>query len=211
MSNNITKKPEKLASAVYLISGFFSDQEPMKWKLRNLASDLVMRSSVFKDGFSVEEKRTVLDIRKMILELTDLLSVARNAGLVSDVNHSIISKELMNYMDILALPAGVSDQEGKAVLSLEFLTGREREEESEPQDEQVSIKDKTVKDTPQAYLDELKEERSRVESRSQIDEQSLVRPGKEAKPAKLKDFGAVSVKKNNRKSIIIGLLKRKKK
>ena len=77
----ITKKPEKLASAIYLITSFFSDQEPLKWKLRGLVSDLVSASLYLKDNFVREKEQASLEIRSLILEITTLISVAKNSGL----------------------------------------------------------------------------------------------------------------------------------
>ena len=77
---DINRKMHKLASAIYLITGFFSDQEPLKWKLRELSTELV--SDSLKDKFHVAK------------EIMPLFTLAKNAGLVSETNHEIMTREL---------------------------------------------------------------------------------------------------------------------
>lgn len=77
---DINRKMHKLASAIYLITGFFSDQEPLKWRLRSLSTDLV--SDNIKDKYRVAK------------EIMPLFTLAKNAGLLSDTNHDIMTKEL---------------------------------------------------------------------------------------------------------------------
>lgn len=76
------KKTEKLISALYLLTSFFSDLEPMKWRLRGLGSKLL----------SVKESRS------LVQEIMSLLTVSKNAGLISDMNHEIIHREFGNLL-----------------------------------------------------------------------------------------------------------------
>ena len=83
-------KSRKLASAVYLITGFFDDQEPMKWKLRALAVDLVSEST--KDKNSIAK------------EILALFGMAKNVGFVSDPNYEILSREFSKLIEWLENP-----------------------------------------------------------------------------------------------------------
>ncbi|MEK7461510.1 MAG: hypothetical protein AAB586_00335 [Patescibacteria group bacterium] len=148
------KKPEKLASALYLITSFLNDQEPLKWKLRSLATDLV---SV---AMSLKEKQIVSPVlRDIIFNITGLLSVTKNVGLVSAENNDLMQEEFIKYIDAIGYPKNVSD-----ILKSE------------------------------SPAPEIK----RLEKASVLKDKSL------------KEFGAVSVKKNSRQNVIIALLKRKK-
>src|SRR5262245_37973522 len=80
----------KIASAIYLITGFFADQEPLKWRLRGLAGDLVSAHIQDKAGVS--------------RELTTLFGLARAAGLVSDPNYEILARELARITEETAYP-----------------------------------------------------------------------------------------------------------
>ena len=156
--SEINQKAQKLASAIYLISGFFGDSEPLKWRFRTLATDLASES--IKDKLS------------LVKEIASLFLLAQNAGLVSEINYEILSRELHKFAQDLENP-----------LNKMFLSDSRLAEKAllQPESKEI-IKDKTL---------EL--------STARTEDRSI-----------LKEFGAVSVKKNSRQSIIIALLKRKK-
>lgn len=154
MPDAFDKKPEKLASAIYLITGFLNDQEPLKWKLRSLVTEFVSMA------VSLTEKQVALSAtRDIVLNIRRLLSVAQNVGLISMENNNIMQEEFTQYIGTLDYPVNVSD----------FLKIESSKPEVKKLEESFVVKDKV-----------------------------------------LKEFGAVSVKKNNRQNIIITLLKRKK-
>ncbi len=76
------KKTEKLVSALYLITSFFADLEPMKWRLRDLGNKLLGA----KEG------------KNLVQEIVSLLTVAKNSGLISDMNYNIIHREFSNLL-----------------------------------------------------------------------------------------------------------------
>lgn len=153
-----TVKFEKIASALYLVTSFFADLEPLKWRIRSYSADLV--SPNVKDKFTI------------IGEIGSLMHLARNAGLVSDSNHKIISDEL-----------------AKIRLNLEKPLESMFSSIDVPQEKKALITEEIVR-----QKDNLTERRE------------LPKPA----ARELKEFGAVSVKKTSRQSVIIGLLKRKK-
>ena len=71
------KKTEKLVSAIYLLTSFFDEKEPIKWRLRELGGKLI----------------SMRDNRNVVLEIMSLFTVAKNAGLLSDMNYEIVHKE----------------------------------------------------------------------------------------------------------------------
>ncbi len=161
-------KSEKIASALYWITSFFSDQEPLKWELRTLASELLSLSVSLKDSLLKEKDAILLETKNIVTRITKLIALAKNANLISPENHIILETELFKCAGLLEYPINISD-----LLSIE--SPRQSSREISP----MSIKDK-------------------IETKSGDKRMSF------------KEFGAVSVKKNNRQSIIISLLKRKK-
>lgn len=148
----------KIASAVYLITGFFADQEPLKWRLRGLAGDLV--SANFHDKGAISR------------ELSNLFGLARAAGLVSDTNHDILVRELARIAE-----------EGANPLALLLETSRPVEAPKVAAQEETQTVP-VVAPARTEYLPAVKDN--------------------------IREFGAVSVKKNGRQSTIVSLLKRKK-
>jgi predicted transcriptional regulator len=146
----LSKKSEKIASAIYLITSFFDDKEPLKWRIRTLSTKLV--SEEVKDKFSISK------------EILSLFSVAKIAGLISEMNYNILTHELSKFVEEVEKP-----------LDLAFLHKITTDEKALPQPRKTEYIKDNITDRPV-----------------------------------LKGFGAVSVKKNTRQSIIIGILKRKK-
>ena len=215
----ITKKPEKLASAIYLITSFFRDQEPLKWKLRGLVSDLVSASLYLKDNFVREKEQASLEIRSLILEISTLISVAKDSGLVSDANADIVSREFGKYLNLLGLPAGMSEEEDKIVLSQNFFNLEAPKAKNDEKENEKSQKDKNINPTGKVenYVQERKFDRNISKGHYSTEGylgrvENLLSNTTVAshKPKNLKEFGAVSVKRNSRQSVIINLLKRKK-
>lgn len=98
------KKTEKLVSAIYMITNLFSDAEPMKWTLRKKASDLVSFILGYKDIKDSSLTDFSYNIKSRILELVSLLEVSYRAGLISQMNHSIIKHEFNNLSDVFNAP-----------------------------------------------------------------------------------------------------------
>lgn len=160
--SDISNKTHRLASAIYLITDFFADSEPLKWKLRNLAIDLA--SERVKDKIS------------LVREITSLFSIALTTNLVSQANFEILKSEFAKF-----------ERDSESPLNQVFLATHQ---ESEPAFSPV-------------YVPEVKRDKIEIaHTATTTPTQRIAHP--------LKDFGAVSVKKNSRQSTIISLLKRKK-
>src|SRR3989344_7780872 len=107
MSDSINKS-EKIASVIYLITSFFDTSEPLKWRLRDLASELVSITVNIKDSL-LKDKINPLAVREVALKLMTLLYVAKDAGLISLTNHEILQEEINKY---LIKPEGHHDISG---------------------------------------------------------------------------------------------------
>src|SRR3989344_3422526 len=193
---DFTGKSERLSSAVYLITSFFSDQEPIKWKLRTLSSDLISLSIIVKDNLSKDREVVNLKIRNILLETISLLSVVRNVGLVSDTNYSLLHGEFLKYIDLLNIPIGFFNVDSQNDKTPEY-TGK------------TLLIDKNDEVLQERNSQELANRATNIDkghlSRLSSHDIDIVR-----NTGNLKDFGVVSVKKNSRQSIIVAILKRKK-
>ena len=150
LKTDFSKKTENIGAAIYLITSFFDDKEPLKWRLRSLSTDLV--------------SERVKDKSLIIMELLSLFTIVKTAGLVSGMNYDILVRELSKLEDEVKKPLELSFPREIATSERTLVVPQRAE----------FIKDKTEEKQP------------------------------------LKEFGAVSVKKNSRQSTIIAILKRKK-
>ncbi len=97
----ITRKTEKLTTAIYLLTDFFDSRESLKWRLRTIAlSFLSFVESLFhKDK---NEGKVIQNNSEMLIEeILTLLGLARNAFLVSPMNFSILKEEYQLLLDMV--------------------------------------------------------------------------------------------------------------
>lgn len=176
-----SKKTEKLVSALYLLTSFFSDLEPMKWRLRELGGSLV----------SVREKQNTVH------EIMGLLTIAKNAGLVSDMNYGIIYKEFEKIA-----PAKNDLEEMLVELPQPEHRLENRTEPNPSQSHSYSEYkvENRVQSKPHEYLPSVEHHEQMLKDRNVRD----IRAPKE------RSDGAVAVKKNSRQTAILSLLKKKK-
>lgn len=76
-------KGQKLASAIYFVTSFFDEKEPLKWQLRSLSLDL-----------SNERLR---DKSLLVREAIIYFDLAKTVGIISDTNHNILVKEFSKF------------------------------------------------------------------------------------------------------------------
>jgi hypothetical protein len=210
------KKTQKLVSALYLITGFFKDEEPVKWKLRSLGSALLSESVSLKDGSISQKDKAIQGVRILVLEVTALLEVARQSGMITEMNYEIITKEFNLLLNSMSHSDHVFEQ-GVSTLKQEFFRVS-REERKAPETSHVQVqvmeKDKQKEVFESRYLPPLSEIRKSVQedrtNRNNSMDVGHNTADSKKDPKLLKEFGAVAVKRNSRQSIIINLLKRKK-
>jgi hypothetical protein len=89
--NYVSLKTEKLTAALYLVTDYISDNEPLKWKLRTRALDLLAGvPSVQKDmSGSAGWERYLLGVN----EIVSYLAVGTMLGGVSRMNFEILREE----------------------------------------------------------------------------------------------------------------------
>jgi hypothetical protein len=201
------QKVKKLAAAVYMITNFFADQEPLKWSLRALSTELLKRNIATKDTVFGYTEHAQEKIRETILETVSLLEVGSFAGLVSPMNVTILKKEFNELLEKMnAISA--SSQKNSALSTEQFFFVEEPKKDA-PAQPFNQMQDpsygqhlrKPMKDnSPVLYPD------SKNDTPIQRHEEDSQSPER----ATLKDYSPVAVKKNKRQSTIINLIKRKR-
>jgi hypothetical protein len=198
------KKTERLTPAVYLITGFFDDKEPIKWKLRSLASELLSASLVLNESYKSGKDRAVSDMKNIVLEIGSLLTVAKNAGLMSDMNYKIIDEEFSNLLNSIA-------SDSKNTIPRDFFA--------------VPIPDesRSLPAAPVAPVQHIERAYSESPKSAPVNQSHVLDKGHtksgllddytsfvKKEPKKEKEAGAVSLKKNSRQTVILDIVKKKK-
>ncbi len=96
----VFKKTERIVTAIYLLTGLMSDKEPMKERLRNLATEMLMNAIEMSERIWGEENFQK-NLISSICEASALFDVAETTKMMSKMNHKIISNELKNLSDFL--------------------------------------------------------------------------------------------------------------
>lgn len=95
---SLAKKCERIATALYLVTNFLSDTEPLKARLRTLGLELVRDASSVRYGTMLEIQSFNV-LHATIAETLSLLELAFIAGLVSEMNFSILRREYLAIRD----------------------------------------------------------------------------------------------------------------
>lgn len=91
-------KGEKIVAAVYAITAFLSDSEPLKWKLREASLSLLSELSLLRRG-SANYRNPLLDrIGDYLESFIIMIDVGLAAGFVSEMNFRILRNECVNLL-----------------------------------------------------------------------------------------------------------------
>lgn len=92
----VTQKCSRLASAIYAVTRFLADDEPLKSKTRTLALSLI--ETARNPASNAAGQGGVAGI---LIQLRDQLTVARDGGLLSRMNHQVLAEEITALLDRL--------------------------------------------------------------------------------------------------------------
>ena len=117
----IFKKTEKITSALYLVSGLLKDDEPMKWELRGKSMDLLTSSFTASSSLPGDKNAVIQSLFSAALETVSLLNVARISNLISEMNHTLLIKEIDHILGMLRDRLAQSAEKAGYVLSESFF------------------------------------------------------------------------------------------
>lgn len=123
----IFRKTEKLVTAVYMITNFIKDSEPLKWKIREAALAL-MAINVDLHTVSLSERRELLkEYKALALEVVSFSSVAYHSGLISEMNFTILSREFNGLVSTIDKDENKHANEQTVILDPRFFDAQEPE------------------------------------------------------------------------------------
>ncbi|MFA6340670.1 MAG: hypothetical protein WCX27_00300 [Candidatus Paceibacterota bacterium] len=100
----VFKKTEKIVTAIYLLTGVMSEKEPMKERMRTIATDMLATAFAMSDRIWGEEVFQK-NLSGSIHEIVTLFDIAEKTKMVSKMNHDIITTELKKMLDFLVTSA----------------------------------------------------------------------------------------------------------
>lgn len=117
----IYKKTEKLVTAVYMITNFVKDSEPLKWRIRERALELMSLNMSFNTVSLSERKELLREYQAISIEIVSLTSIAHYAGLISEMNWSILKKEFESLVDVIEHGENKQANEETIIISPDFF------------------------------------------------------------------------------------------
>ncbi len=118
---SLGKRSERLATALYLVTSFLSDIEPLKSRLRTLSLDLVRDASIVRYGSISVETNTLETLRANIGETLGLLELAFIVGLVSEMNFSVLKREYGALRDAIEVKKASRESRTDSILGDTFF------------------------------------------------------------------------------------------
>lgn len=197
----VFKKTERLVSAFYLLTSFLSDSEPIKWKVRNLATSLLSFSlSLSNQGYR-NRAEAMSSFISISLEIISLLEIAKISGIMSAMNCEILRFEIEKVVELIDLKE--RSLNSKFLLSKSFF---------ETDDGLSSVnknkqEEKPVSDSKERETSPLGESFHKGHSNGQA---FIKDKNNTNKANKMFDKGHSIVNKNDRYEAIINLLKKTK-
>lgn len=103
----IHQKVEKLVAAMYLLTNALDPEEPVKWSLRSIGTELLalnigLHGSTAKSTYGNEDM-----FAGKVVEAVSLLEVASMSGLISEMNFTILKRE---FSTLLASLKGATEK-----------------------------------------------------------------------------------------------------
>lgn len=97
----IYSKTEKIVTAIYMITNFFTTEEPLKWQLRTQTLKLLNSTMSLSRSTMSGRNLTLREVTSHLFETKSLFNIAYNSGFISQMNFDILNAELNNLVNFL--------------------------------------------------------------------------------------------------------------
>ncbi len=91
---SLKRKADKIVAALYMVTDCIEDSEPIKEKLRSLGLDVVSTSNALVFAPSYDRNFVFTDFEMVMHEVTSLVSISASVGIISEMNASILVREI---------------------------------------------------------------------------------------------------------------------
>lgn len=119
----LNKKVEKLVTALYMVTSFLSDKEPIKWSLRDRNISLLsgISSATKESGSEKEVENIFVGYCGVISEIISMLEVASVSKIISEMNSEILKREYASLKDIIESSNNIEQKAGKFIFPENFF------------------------------------------------------------------------------------------
>jgi hypothetical protein len=114
-------KGEKIVAAVYAVTAFLSDSEPLKWKLRESSLDLLSELSFLRQSGGSYRSSMLDRVTGYLRSLIALFDVGLASGFVSEMNFRILRNECVNLIEKIKDLSSASSLESSLRVEMPLL------------------------------------------------------------------------------------------
>ncbi len=115
------KKTEKLIAAIYMITDFVKDNEPLKWRIRGFALELLSLNTSFATVSLSERRELLKKYQALSLEIVSLSGIAHVSGLISEMNYNVLEQEFEKLVAIINKDENKKANEETVILNPNFF------------------------------------------------------------------------------------------
>lgn len=127
------KKTERISAAVYLVSDLFSENEPLRIRLREFCLCLLSKLSSLLESPSDEKSAVAKLVLVSLAELDSQLGIAHMTGLISSMNFTILNKEICSLGEVVETEFSNEKVSGRLPFSASFFDiGQDNYQNSDP-------------------------------------------------------------------------------
>lgn len=116
----VYQKTEKLVTAVYMVTNFIKDNDPIKVRIRENALELLSINFEWGSAPIADRRELVKEYQGLALEIISLSQIAARAGLISQMNQEIIAREF-NALILLVEKEQGNDLDGSVAIDPSFF------------------------------------------------------------------------------------------
>ncbi|MDO8579346.1 MAG: hypothetical protein Q7R72_00545 [bacterium] len=117
----VYKKTEKLIAAIYMITNYVRDDEPLKWRLREDALELLSLNIAFVEVPLSERRKLLKKYKAISVEIISLAGIAFHGGLISEMNHTVLKREFENLLSVMERDENRKANEENIILTPDFF------------------------------------------------------------------------------------------
>ena len=107
----LIKKTEKLVAALYMVTDFMDSSEPLRSHIRLLGTECIAMLGYLKEDFD-NKGQNHQRLCALLEELSSYIRIAKTVGLISQMNGSILEKEIELFGKHLIVRKEMLTQEG---------------------------------------------------------------------------------------------------
>ncbi|MBI1957515.1 MAG: DeoR family transcriptional regulator [Candidatus Niyogibacteria bacterium] len=100
-NDQLSDRAQKITEALYRVTDFFKDTEPLKWTLRKDALEILNSILRIQAISPIERVRELDSIRETIYRSLRVLELAASNSFVSETNFNVLKREYSVIMDFL--------------------------------------------------------------------------------------------------------------